>query len=303
MPPNGRFLGLDIGGTSVKAGTVEPEGQLVSAPESLPTQLEDGPDVFLDRLCEYARSFGSFDALGIGCPGVFDPQTGALRASANLQNLVGRKLTSEVSKRLDLAEERVLVDNDANLAAYGEQWRGAGAGKEDMCLVTLGTGIGGGLIQHGRLYTGPHGMACEVGHIVVLPQEQGGHPCGCGSAGCLETLASATHVRRRAREAGLCDDTIELCRLAAAGEGAERDLLHAVGRDLGRGLSYVVSLLDITFFVIAGGFSAALPQLHAGVMETLAERRYGTPEPVVVRATLGPDAGWIGAARLAGDKK
>jgi glucokinase len=288
MPPNGRFLGLDIGGTSVKAGTVEPEGQFVSAPESLPTQLEDGPDVFLDRLCEYARSFGSFDALGIGCPGVFDPQTGALRASANLQNLVGRKLTREISTRLDLAEEKVLVDNDANLAAYGEQWRGAGAGKEDMCLVTLGTGIGGGLIKDGKLYTGPHGMACEVGHIVILPQE---------------TLASATHVRRRAREAGLCEDMIELCRLAAAAEGPERDLLHAVGRDLGRGLSYVVSLLDITFFVIAGGFSAALPQLHAGVMETLAERRYGTPEPIVVRATLGPDAGWIGAARLAGDKK
>jgi glucokinase len=301
MPPTGRFLGLDIGGTSVKAGMVGPGEKRVGASKSLPTQIQDGPEVFLDRLCDYARSFGPFDAVGVGCPGVFDPGTGALRASANLQSLEGRILVQEIAQRLNLSEDQVRVDNDANLAAYGEQWHGAGAGRDNMCLLTLGTGIGGGLIQDGRLYTGPHGMASEVGHIVILPKEQGGHPCGCGSAGCLETLASATHVRRRAREAGLTEDTVELCRRAEAAAGPERELLHQVGRDLGRGMSYVVSLLDITFFVIAGGFSAALPQMIDGIHETLSERRYGTPKPDVVRATLGPDAGWMGAARLAWD--
>lgn len=301
MPPTGRLLGLDIGGTSVKAGTVETGGQLQTSPKSLPTLLDGGADLFLDQLCEFATSFGPFDAVGVGCPGVFDPTNGALRASANLRALEGRILTKEISGRLGLREDQVRVDNDANLAAYGEQWRGAGVGLEDMFMVTLGTGIGGGLIQGGRLYTGPHGMASEVGHIVVLPKEQGGHPCGCGSAGCLETLASATHVSRRAREAGLTDDNQELCRLAEAQAGQERELLHAVGRDLGCGLSYVVSLLDITSFVIGGGFSAALPLLLPGILETLKERRYGTPEPQIVRATLGSDAGWIGAARLAGE--
>lgn len=301
MAPRDHLLGLDIGGTSVKAGTVGPNGQLLAAPATLPTRLEDGADAFLDRLCEFASGLGSFDAVGVGCPGVFDPKTGALRASANLQALEGRLLTQEIGRRLGLQEDQVRVGNDANLAAYGEQWRGAGSGREDMFMVTLGTGIGGGLIQGGRLYTGPHGMASEVGHIVILPREQGGHPCGCGSAGCLETLASATHVTRRAKEAELSEDNEELCALAAAGAGPERELLHQVGRDLGRGLSYVVSLLDITFFVIGGGFSAALPLLLPGMKEALRERRYGTPEPTIVQATLGSDAGWIGAARLAGE--
>ena len=194
MSPTGRFLGLDIGGTSVKAGMVGPGEKRVGASMPLPNQIQDGPEVFLDRLCDYARSFGPFDAVGVGCPGVFDPGTGALRASANLQNLEGRILVQEIAQRLNLSEDKVRVDNDANLAAYGEQWHGAGAGRDNMCLLTLGTGIGGGMIQDGRLYTGPHGMASEVGHIVILPKEQGGHPCGCGSAGCLETLASQAEI-------------------------------------------------------------------------------------------------------------
>ena len=117
MPPTGRFLGLDIGGTSVKAGMVGPGEKRVGASKSLPTQIQDGPEVFLDRLCDYARSFGPFDAVGVGCPGVFDPGTGALRASANLQSLEGRILVQEIAQRLNLSEDQVRVDNDANLGA------------------------------------------------------------------------------------------------------------------------------------------------------------------------------------------
>lgn len=300
-PQSGRWLGLDIGGTTVKAGVVEPDGSWERSPEVLPTELAGGPVPFLDALAEFARGFGPVDGIGIGCPGVFDPATGALRASANLQPLVGSILGPELEQRLGLPQGSVRVGNDANLAAYGEQWKGAGVGLDDLCLVTLGTGIGGGLILDGRLYGGTHGMACEIGHLVVVPREQGGLPCGCGSAGCLETFASATHARRRAREAGLTDDLEELCARGRAAEGPERALLHAIGRDLGRGLSYVVSLLDVTDFIVGGGFSGALDLLLPGIMETMEARRYGTPEPRVVRAALGEDAGWIGAARLAGD--
>lgn len=296
-----RLLGLDIGGTSVKAGIVESDGTWSAATETLPTTLGDGAGPFLDALAGYARSFGPVDAIGLGCPGVFDPATGALRASANLEALVGTRLGPEISRRLERSEQDLRVGNDANLAAYGEQWKGAGVGKEDLCLLTLGTGIGGGLILGGKLFGGPHGMACEIGHLVVLPREQGGLPCGCGSAGCLETFASATHAKRRAREAGLTDDLELLCERARECAGPERTLLETIGRDLGRGLSYVVSLLDVTDFIVGGGFSGALDLLEPGMRQTMEARRYGTPEPSIVRAALGEDAGWIGAARLAGD--
>jgi glucokinase len=294
-----RCVGLDIGGTQVKVGVVE-DGAPRRA-EAMDTLLERGADDFLDRLAARARALGARDALGVGCPGVFDAASGALSASANLHALEGRDLRVELAERTGIAPECIGVGNDANLAAYGEQWMGAGREHRDLCLVTLGTGIGGGLVLGGALITGPQGTACEVGHVVVRPRDAGGLPCGCGSYGCLETLASATAAQRRAREAGLADDLKLLCAAARAGDGPERALLHAIGRDLGAGLSYVVSLLDIGFFVIGGGFSGALDVLAPGVHEVLAERRYGTRAPTIVRAALGEDAGWIGAARLASE--
>jgi glucokinase len=140
-------------------------------------------------------------------------------------------------------------------------------------------------------------MAGEVGHIVIEPS---GPLCGCGSHGCLETLASASAASRRAAQAGLTDDLVRLAELAREREGPERALLVAIGRDLGHGLAVATSLLDLRSFVIGGGFGAALDTLLPGVRAGLAERCYGErlKSVRVERAELGADAGWIGAARL-----
>jgi glucokinase len=141
-------------------------------------------------------------------------------------------------------------------------------------------------------------MAGEIGHVVVDPN---GTVCGCGSRGCLETLASATAARRRAVERKLGDDLEELAGAARRADGAERDFFVEIGTDLGRGLAVALTLLDVRLFVVGGGFGAALDLLEPGIRAGRAERRYGrrVGDLRILAAALGPDAGWIGAARLA----
>jgi glucokinase len=168
-------------------------------------------------------------------------------------------------------------------------------------MVTLGTGVGGGFVLGGALYAGPGGMAGEIGHVVVDPA---GPPCGCGSRGCLEVLASATGAQRRALELGLPPEEpgnlVMLAERARQGASPERELLRQIGLDLGRGLAAVVTLLDLRLFVVGGGFGAALDVLLPGLREGMSERSYGERlEGVrVLPAALGADAGWIGAAKL-----
>jgi glucokinase len=194
----------------------------------------------------------------------------------------------------------VRVENDANVAAQGELWLGAARGERHALVVTLGTGIGGGVVLDGRLFVG-EGLAGEIGHVTV---DACGPQCGCGARGCLETLASASAASRRARERGLPaaapGDLELLATRARAAAGPERELLLEVGLDLGRGLASAVSLLDLRTFVLGGGFSAALDLLEPGIRRGLAERAYGERVASVrlVRALLGPSAGWIGAACL-----
>ena len=172
-----------------------------------------------------------------------------------------------------------------------------------MMLVTLGTGVGGGIVLGGELFVGPTGNAGEIGHVVVEPD---GLVCGCSKRGCLETVGSATAARRRALELGLPPeapgDLIQLAAAARAADGPERKLLHAVGRDLGHGLAYPAVLLDLSLFVFGGGFSAALDVLQDGIVQGLDERLFGERNIVLRQATLGGSAGWIGAAKLALDR-
>lgn len=309
------FVGLDIGGTRVKGGAVrsdELEGlhgsTLKGRLESIGTSLDDGPGPFLDSVADFARSLGC-DAgwrgrLGVGSPGIFDPRTGAITHSANMPALEGCDLASELSRRLGTQRERVCVGNDGNMAASGERWLGAGREVSDFVLLTLGTGIGGGIILGGELYRGHDGNGGEVGHVVVRrptpdQPDEDGLRCDCGAHGCLERLASATAARRRARAAGLTDDLEALTALARAGPGPERSVLRSVGRDLGYGMLTVTALLDVAYFVVGGGFGAALDVLRPGIEEALGERDYGGAKAVIVGAELGESAGWIGAAKLA----
>ena len=293
-----RFAGIDIGGTNVKGGALTADGQVL-AEESIATALEDGAEAFLDRTAELARRIGVQDALGVGVAGLIDRDAGVLIESPNMHELDGVDLVGGLSSRLGIERERICLENDANVAAIGEQWLGAGRGKADLLVVTLGTGIGGGLILNGELYAGPGGNAGEIGHITVEPS---GLTCECGSRGCLETVASATAAARRAQEAGLpAEDPGNLERLSAHAResaGPERELLLDIGRSLGQGLSYAVVLLDLPCFVFAGGFAKALDVMEPGIHRGLDERRFGDRPVELLSAQLGSDAGWRGAAKL-----
>ena len=296
-----RWVGIDIGGTSVKAGALRADGTILEELGFDPG-FARGPAHALDSIAEHARRLaapGSLRALGVGVPGLLRRADGFVMSSPNIKGFKDLPLRAELARRLGLAPERVVVENDANAAALGEQWLGAARGRSDLLMVTLGTGIGGGLILDGKLYAGG-GLGGEVGHIVVDPR---GLPCGCGARGCVETLASATAARRRAIEAGLPKDSPGdlklLCDIARRGPGPERSLLFEIGVDLGRGLGPVLCLLDINVFVFGGGFSAALDLLDLGIRQGADERSYGGRGGglELLRATLGPAAGWIGAAR------
>jgi glucokinase len=296
-----RIVGLDFGGTSIKGGAADPSGSVIEE-RSIPIALEGGAEDVLDRAANLARELFADTtptALGVGIAGLIDRARGVLLESPNLVALNGVNLIAGLAQRLGLEPASVRLENDANVAALGEQWLGAGRGEEHLMVVTLGTGIGGGLVQDGHLTVGPNGNAGEIGHVVVDPS---GPQCGCGSLGCLETLASATAARRRAEELGLpAEDPGNLELLserARAAVGPERDLLHAVGRDLGLGLAYPVVLLDLECFVFAGGFAAAFDVLEPGIREGLAQRSFGRRELRLRHAELGSSAGWIGAARL-----
>jgi glucokinase len=300
-PAQSARVGIDVGGSAIKAGRITKDGAIQAEQNWDAPHFDRGPSHVLDGVAELARALHVDDALGIGVPGLLDRARGFLIESPNLPNFKALDVRAELARRLGLAPERIHVENDANAAAVGEQWLGAARGERDALVLTLGTGIGGGLILNGELFAG-EGMAGEVGHVVIAP---GGRDCGCGRKGCVEQYASATAARRRALEAGLPKDAPgdlkRLAELARAGAPAERELCFEIGRDLGRALGPVLCLLDIRCFVIGGGFSAALDVLEPGIRAGIEERSYGERQHHVrlARATLGPKAGWIGAAKLA----
>lgn len=294
----GRFVGIDIGGTSIKAGAITAAGEVLAEIQVDP-QFGRGASHALDVLARTARELGAVDSLGVGVPGLLRREDGHVIHSPNIAGFRDLPLRAELARRLGLRDAAVVVENDANAAALGEQWLGSARGVDDVLMVTLGTGIGGGLVLGGRLHAGA-GMAGEVGHVVVDPE---GPACGCGSRGCVEMLASATAAKRRAIAAGLPNDAPGdlklLAELARKGHAPEAQLLSAIGRDLGRGLGPVVCLLDLRFFVFGGGFSAALDTMVEGIRTGVDERSYGAraAQLRLEGARLGASAGWIGAAR------
>ncbi|MCA8982003.1 MAG: ROK family protein [Planctomycetes bacterium] len=291
-----RHVGIDIGGTAIKAGAVDADGRIQDELRHDP-ELARGPEHVVKVLAKLARALGATDRVGLGVPGLVDRTRGLVTVCPNLAPLEGFPLRTELARELDIDEAGVAIENDANAAALGEHWLGGAREERDVAVITLGTGVGGGLILGGELFVGPSGLAGEIGHLCVDPS---GPLCGCGSRGCVEALASATAAARRARDAGLDDDLARLAERARAAEGPERVLLRDIGRDLGRGLATVLVLLDVRAYLIGGGFGAALDVLHDGILDGLIERSWGRSRESlrILPATLGPRAGWVGAARL-----
>lgn len=275
-------LAADVGGTSIRAALVAGDGRIVERRQApTPKDPRDG-FALLERM---------WGELGVGLPramvvaGGIRPGTGEITQSPNLLLWEGARPGAVL---------HCLVCNDANGACVGEAWLGALRGRRSALLVTLGTGVGGGLLLGGSLWEGETGVAGEVGHMPVDPN---GPPCPCGSHGCLELYASATAV---AKAAGT-KDAEEAARLAREGEPRSRGAFDRAGEALGVVFAGVSNLLNPEVFCVAGGLAAALDLLEPPLSKTLKSRafRLATERLEILPAALGPDAGLLGAARLA----
>lgn len=304
-------LGLDVGGTKILAVRTDRSGAVVARGQ-VPTPADD-QEATLEAMIAAARGLLSPEvrAVGVGAAGMVEAGTGVLRFAPNLA-WRDVPIAARVASGLGLP---CLVDNDANVAAFGELRLGAGRGHRYLLLVTVGTGIGGGIIIDGRPYRGAHGFAAEIGHVIVEPD---GPRCGCGNRGCWEQVASGAAIGRLGREAVEADPASPLGRLAGGdpeavtgelvtraaieGDPASVRILAEVGRRLGEGIAGLVNVLDPEVVVVGGGAMGAgellLGPARAAFLDAVEapDRRPAVP---IVAATLGPEAGAVGAALLA----
>lgn len=308
-----RTVGIDLGGTKLLSLTVDGDGSL-SGERRIPTP--EGEDALLDAFAAAVQAHvadGTVDAIGVGAPGLVD-RDGILLAAPNLPGVHGLAIRSELEKRVGLP---VQVDNDATCAAWAERELGAGRGSDDVVVVTLGTGIGGGIVAAGRLYRGAHGFAGEFGHMKVDPD---GPPCPCGLRGCWERYASGSALGRFGREAGeggRARRVVDLAggdfhdvrgeHVAAAAREGDSEALGLMDRFawwVAQGLANLADAFDPETIVVGGGLLESADLFLDRTRELFPElvlagaRR---PPVTIVPAALGERAGAIGAALVARD--
>lgn len=312
------IVGVDIGGTAIKMALLNMDGiMLVKTQE--PTPVAEGEDGIVQKVADMMDHLLQGQGLhrehvagiGVGVPGTVDGKNGIIREAVNLNWRSPVRLRDKLAACTGLL---VAVENDANTATLGEMWQGSGQGAQDLVMITLGTGVGGGVICNGQIVEGINGIAGEIGHISMAPE--GGPLCNCGKTGCLETYTSATAFIRAGREAAENGTSPYLAELLSRnGEVKAKDVLDAAragdkgalaivdraGLYLGLALSHLAILLNPAKLIIGGGVAAAGDFLFARVRESFC--RF-VPFPYVVEATeilpatLGNDAGVIGAAWL-----
>lgn len=311
-------VGVDIGGTKIAASVVDGQGTVLrrarrETPAQDPDQIAHAVADMVEELTGGAHDSERVGAVGVACAGLID-RAGETVVFA--PNLAWRD--EPLKARLeDLLRLPVVLENDANAAAWGEFCFGAASEVDDMVLLTLGTGVGGGVISDGELLRGAHGMGAEVGHLRVVPD---GHRCGCGNKGCWETYASGTALVREARalvaggspHAGVLADRCGgdpaaltgqmVTEVARTGDPAATELLEDVGRWVGEGAASLAAVLDPGLIVLGGGVSAAgdllLQPARGAFARHLTGRGHREIAPMTL-AILGNDAGMVGAASLA----
>jgi glucokinase len=335
-------IGVDLGGTNLRIAAVSASGEMLEK-VTLGTKLALGRDHVIDEMCSAIqrlsgkyKATGAFLGAGIGVPGLIDLQTGMMRKAVNLPGWENYPARAEIERRLSA---RVVLENDARVAALGEQWLGVARGVPNMAMLTLGTGIGGGIVLGEKIWHGMNGMAGEFGHVTVEPE---GYPCACGNRGCSERYASASALLRMAREAVASGQAPSLAGAASAdaefgaksiyslaiqGDEAARRIFRTFGRYLGILLADLVNVLNLEMYVIGGGASSAWDAFAPTMFEELRQRSivYAATAPtdplrdssrkeegasaqtasrsgqetIITRAVLGSDAGLYGAARVA----
>lgn len=309
-------IGLDVGGTKVLGGIVDAQGTVLATVRK-PSPVADAQATIavMAQVVDELRA-GTQDAIGgigVGVAGHVDRSARHVLWAPNLR-WRDVALADDLERLTSLP---VIADNDGNVAAWGEFVHGSGAGMSDVTAVTVGTGIGGGIISDGRLLRGGHGGAAEIGHITFVPE---GLLCGCGRYGCWEQYGSGTALVRYAREQASADSAaaaqvlalgngtveglegVHVTQAALAGDDFARAVLAHQGRILGMGMADLASVLDPQAFIVSGGVSTAGDLLLDSAREALAAHITGgadRPLPQIRVASLGVDAGLIGAAALA----
>ena len=330
-------IGVDMGGTNLRIAAITTTGQLLEK-ITLGVKVALGRDYVIGEMCDAVKRLreqyqgtGRFLGAGIGVPGIIDVEAGMMRKSANLPGWTDYPVRDEIERRLGT---RIFLDNDANVAALGEKWLGAGRDADNMAMLTLGTGIGGAIVLNGKIFYGMSGMAGEFGHVTIEPN---GVPCGCGNRGCAERYASATAIVRMAREAIESGQAPEFAtaassdpefsaksiyNLAIQGDAVAQRIFQRFGEALGILMADLVNILDLDMFVIGGGvvsawdafapkmfselrerslvYAASAPDEPAGKKEGASAQiaNYTRKKTIITQALLGSDAGLYGAARL-----
>jgi len=330
-------IGVDLGGTNLRIAAVNEQGDLMEK-VTLGTRVALGRDHVIHEMCEAIRSLtakyrdaGLLQGIGVGVPGIIDLKTGMLREAPNLPGWSESPVQAQIERLLGT---RVILENDANVAALGEKWLGAAKGVEDMIMLKMGTGVGGGIVLEGRIWHGMTGMAGEFGHMTVEPE---GPQCGCGNRGCVEQYASATAVVRMAKEAIASGRAPALAiaadsdpefnaravyNLAIQGDEEARKIFGRVGRALGICIANLVNAFNLPMYVVGGGVASAWEAFSPFIFEELRQRSLiyaataprsplaggegasgqveseGPARTIITRALLGSDAGLFGAAQL-----
>jgi glucokinase len=296
-------IGVDLGGTNLRAAAIDASGQILEQ-IAAETNPENGREYVIGEIVRSIESLrekykqARLAGVGIGVPGFILIEKGVIVGSNNLAFLDDFPLRDDIEKRL---ETPVILENDANAAALGEKWMGAGKDVNDLVLLTLGTGIGGGIIYKGRVMHGFVGMAGELGHITVVPN---GNPCGCGNVGCLEKHASATAISCTAELMKVTHDPNptpkQIHDLALAGDPKAKQIFASMGEALGIGLANLINIFNFPLYLLSGGPLPAWDFFAPSMLAQVENRSftYRHTKTRIEKAALGSLAGLYGAAYL-----
>lgn len=307
-------IGVDLGGTNLRIAAVSPEGEILEK-IALDTEVKEGRERVIEDMTGAVRDLqgrmrgARLAGIGIGVPGVINLATGMIRQSPNLPGWNDFPVRDDIERQLNAP---VILENDANAAALGEKWVGAGKSVSGLCILTLGTGIGGGIILDGRIWHGQDGMGGELGHMTIDPN---GALCGCGNLGCIEAYASATAILRMAhaaiavgRSPALCHAAEEVGELTAEmiyitaqqGDRVAREIFELVGRSLGVAIGNLINTFNLPLYVLAGGVARGWDAFESYLLDEVQKRSvvYRATKTRIEPSQLGAEAGLLGAAYL-----